>query len=873
MHDVEPRLAAALGGRYAIGRALGTGGMATVYLAEDLKHHRKVAVKVLRRDLAASLGAERFLREIEIAARLQHPHILPLLDSGDADGFLYYVMPYVDGESLRDRLSRERELPVADAARVLRDVVDALAYAHQQGVVHRDVKPENILLSGRHAVVADFGVAKAISDATASRALTTAGMALGTPAYMAPEQASADTNIDHRADIYAVGVVAFELLTGQPPFTGLTAQAVLAGHITRTPESVTALRPQVPLPVAELVRRCLEKRPADRWQRAEEMLPALEAVATTNSGGTTSAATPPASLPGRRRRMLTAALAAAVMLMVSTAGVVRYRATRPTESARRRVVVVVPPANRTGNAALDHLAAMAADWLSRGLLEIGEVQAVSAGTAMAVKSGLSAQPGVSSGALSRRVATETGAGLMVSGAYYPTGDSIRFQLQLSDVATDRLIASIDPVTVPVRDPMPGLDVLRRRVAGAVAQSVDPKSEGRATMFNPPPSYEAYRFLTESMQAFNSLELGDAERLVRRALAVDSTYQSARASLSLILLNEGRDRETDSLLHIIESDQSRLTRTERLTIEWQRAVLNGDHQASYRSAQEMVSVDPSMLWLWILSFETARLNRPAEALALLARVDPRNVQMDRNWPFWITVTDAHHMLKQHDGELTAARAARAQYPTVLSTLSFEAIALAALDRAPEVERLLDQSVDLPPKQATTLGEVVVDVGLEFSAHGDSAAAHRANARAISWYDALPREQQGAERRLYAEALYAGGRWLDARRVLDDACRATPMDVACLGMSGTIAARLGERDRAHQIGEQLADLQFYPPKQEGDALLRRSYIAAALGERDLAVTLLRRAFAKGVSYSSALHRQPDLRLLQGYAPFEELLRPKG
>jgi len=194
--------------------------MATVYLAEDLKHHRKVAVKVLRPDLAAALGSERFLREIEIAAQLHHPHILPLYDSGESDGFLYYVMPYEKGQSLREKLVNEGELPVGAAVRLLRDVVDALAHAHALGVVHRDIKPENIMISGNHALVTDFGVAKAVSDATGREQLTTAGVALDTPAYLAPEQAVADPHIDHRADVYAVGVLAYELLTGQPPFTG-----------------------------------------------------------------------------------------------------------------------------------------------------------------------------------------------------------------------------------------------------------------------------------------------------------------------------------------------------------------------------------------------------------------------------------------------------------------------------------------------------------------------------------------------------------------------------------------------------------------------------------------------------------------------------
>jgi eukaryotic-like serine/threonine-protein kinase len=316
MHEDVSRLVTALADRYLIGRQLGAGGMATVYLAEDVRHHRQVAVKVLRSDLTATLGAERFLREIEIAARLQHPHILPLLDSGEAGGFLFYVMPYVEGESLRDKLAREHELPVADAIRILHDVVDALSYAHQRGVVHRDVKPENILLSGRHAVVADFGIAKAVSEATGAHGLTTVGVALGTPAYMAPEQATADASTDSRADIYAVGVVAFELLAGRPPFQGLTPQAVLAAHVTRAPEQVTELRPQVPPALAILVMRCLEKRPADRWQRADEMLPVLEAVLTPSGGMAPAAANVGKGAAGAGKRKAIVASSAAVLLAV-----------------------------------------------------------------------------------------------------------------------------------------------------------------------------------------------------------------------------------------------------------------------------------------------------------------------------------------------------------------------------------------------------------------------------------------------------------------------------------------------------------------------------------------------------------------------------
>jgi Tol biopolymer transport system component len=294
-------LKAALTGRYTIIRELGSGGMATVYLADDERHHRKVALKVLRPEIAASLGSERFFREIEVAARLQHPHILPLLDSGRGEHFLYYVMPYVAGESLRERLDREGELPVHDSIKILREVVDALAAAHGEGVVHRDIKPDNVMLSGRHALVTDFGVAKAVSEATGRQQITTAGVALGTPSYMAPEQAVADPHLDHRVDIYAVGVLGYEMLTGHVPFEGRGPQEVLAAHVTQAPLPVTDRRPAVPPALGAVIMKCLEKRPADRWQSAEELLGQLDALATPSAGITPTQTRPVPAHPTRRR--------------------------------------------------------------------------------------------------------------------------------------------------------------------------------------------------------------------------------------------------------------------------------------------------------------------------------------------------------------------------------------------------------------------------------------------------------------------------------------------------------------------------------------------------------------------------------------------
>ncbi len=292
MTGVSDRLSAALADRYAVERELGAGGMATVYLAEDLRHHRQVALKVLKPEIAATLGAGRFAREIEVAARLQHPNILPLLDSGEADGFFFYVMPFVEGESLRERLARGGELPIPDAVRILMEVADALSEAHAHGVVHRDIKPDNVMLSGRHALVTDFGVAKAVTEATGHQMLTSTGVALGTPAYMAPEQATADKHQDHRVDIYALGVLGYELLTGRAPYSATTAQEMLAAHVTAAPEPLEKYRPSVPPALAAMVLKCLAKKPADRWQTAEELLQHLEPLATP-SGETTPTQTRP----------------------------------------------------------------------------------------------------------------------------------------------------------------------------------------------------------------------------------------------------------------------------------------------------------------------------------------------------------------------------------------------------------------------------------------------------------------------------------------------------------------------------------------------------------------------------------------------------
>jgi Tol biopolymer transport system component len=342
----QERLASALADRYRIEREIGSGGMATVYLAMDIRHDRHVALKVLRPELSAIVGADRFLAEIKTTANLQHPHILSLFDSGEAGGLVYYVMPFVDGESLRDRLERDRQLPVDEAVRIAREVADALEYAHQHRIVHRDIKPENILLHGGHALVADFGIALAASRSEGSTRMTETGMSLGTPNYMAPEQAMGDREITPRADVYALGVTLYEMLTGEPPFTGNTPQAIVARVLTEHPRSITTQRHTVPPHIEQAVLAALEKLPADRFATAKEFADALGG--TTGSIPRTRGGT--AVLPVARRRPVWVAPVMGGMLLAAGLLAGWLIAPRPAPVPPARFAIQLPEGQELGNA-------------------------------------------------------------------------------------------------------------------------------------------------------------------------------------------------------------------------------------------------------------------------------------------------------------------------------------------------------------------------------------------------------------------------------------------------------------------------------------------------------------------------------------------
>ncbi len=541
MEDLLERLKAALAGRYAIEREIGSGGMATVYLAEDLKHHRQVALKVLRPELAAALGPERFLREIEIAAQLHHPHILPLYDSGEAHGFLYYVMPYVEGESLRDRLEREKQLAIDDALQAAREVADALSYAHSRGVIHRDIKPENILLESGHAVVADFGIARAIDQAGGEK-LTGTGLTLGTPAYMSPEQAAGSKDLDGRSDLYSLGCVLYEMLAGQAPFMGPTVESMIHQHLTVEAPNITGVRPAVPAHVAATLERALSKTPADRFSPVALFAEALE---PRGSVALTSASAAPVQRRFSWERMT---LLAILVVVVAAGGFVAARrllaptAAGTTDAPR----IVVLPFENLGAAEDEYFADGITDEITARLAALSSLSVISRQSAMQYK-GLN--PSMA------EVGEELDVQYVLEGTirWSRDGESNRVRV------TPQLIKVDDDAHVWAKvfdEDLVEVFVVQSAIAGQVAHELgvvlDPVASRTLTKV-PTSNLEAYDFYLRAKvyedQSYGEAGIQVGANLCRRAIDLDPGFMEAYALLAHLHLGMywfGYDRSLDRI---------------------------------------------------------------------------------------------------------------------------------------------------------------------------------------------------------------------------------------------------------------------------------------------------------------------------------------
>ncbi len=525
MPDLKDQLQRTLGSNYTLERELGGGGMSRVFLAEELSLGRKVVVKVLPPELAATVNVERFRREIQLAAKLQHPHIVPVLAAGISEGLPYYTMPFIEGESLRARLARSGELPIQEAAKILRDVLSALSYAHEHGVVHRDIKPDNVLLTGHHAVVADFGVAKALNAATnPGSSLTSLGVALGTPAYMSPEQAAADPTTDHRADLYAVGAMAYEMLTGHQVFSARAPQAMLAAHAVEKPEPIDKRRPSVPPAMSSLTMRALEKHAADRPQSAGEMLADLEA-AVTPSGATPPTGFTPATRSMRWSKPLIVGGAAAALAFLA-GGAVAWQRSRQSGVAGTppsRSIAVLPFANMSGDPQNDYLGDGLSEELIGGLSQLSGLQVAARSSSFAFK-------GKNEDV--RSIGGKLGVGSVLNGSVRKAGNKLRVSVQLTNVSTGYNLWS-DTYDREMRDVFAVEDEISHAIVGALAVRLAGTQAKGQIVEQTTTDPEAYDLYLKGRYAWNQrgTHLFEAEQFFKRAIARDSSFALAWSGLS------------------------------------------------------------------------------------------------------------------------------------------------------------------------------------------------------------------------------------------------------------------------------------------------------------------------------------------------------
>ena len=592
--NVPAQLAAALSDRYRLERELGRGGMATVYLAEDLKHHRKVAVKVLHPELTAVLGAERFLREIEIAARLDHPHILPLYDSGEAAGFLFYVMPYVEGESLRDRLEREKQLPLEDALQIAREVADALAYAHRQDIVHRDIKPENIMLGGGHARVTDFGIARAMSAAGTAR-LTQTGLAIGTPVYMSPEQAAGTSDIDGRSDLYSLACVLYEMLAGHPPFTG-SVESIVRQHLIVDAPAITTLRPAVPPSVAAALARALSKTPADRFSPVGNFAEALRPSGDTGTSAASAASVVEAALaPARRRTRQRATIAAAVVVLAIGGARLLHLGPWNTLISRglladRERVVLADFENRTADSTAGAtVTELMRIGLSRSkavsLVDPGQVGRILAMMERDASKGLPAATAV-------EVAERDGIRAVISGELVSVGKQTVLTARLATVSGSVLAAETE--TAASADDITGaVDRLSTRLREKFGETLSRGEATRPLDKVTTGSIKALRVFSQGLEALNQGDQARALQLTEQALVIDTNFAMAYRKLAVMLNNEGenRARAVWAATKAYEN-RDRLTERERyLVVASYHSVVTGDVDQQISAYRTLLDLYP------------------------------------------------------------------------------------------------------------------------------------------------------------------------------------------------------------------------------------------------------------------------------------------
>ena len=693
MSDTMERLRAAVADRYAVEGTLGAGGMATVYRATDVRHKREVAIKVLHADVAASVGTERFAREIEIVAGLHHPHILPLYDSGEADGFFYYVMPLADGESLRDRLEREKRLPARDAVRIAREVADALEYAHNRGVVHRDIKPENILLEGGHALVTDFGIARVIGSGSAQPRLTATGLSIGTPLYMSPEQLAGEQHVDARSDIYALSCVLYEMIVGEPPLAGPTAHAIAARRLSELPTVRRRAHSDVPAALEQALLKGLAPAADDRWTTAAQFSAALDA-ATTKAGWSRS------RVRSRWQRPARIVIAAAAVLAAVAFGARVWLTRAPAAEGPQRIAVL--PFDNLGSSDEAYFADGMSDEVRSRLTEVPGITVIGRASSVPYR-GTAERP--------RDIGRELNVGWLLTGTVRwekrPDGTSIVHVNPELIRIRDAAAAWSKPIDAPLTD----VFQVQARIAAQVAQSLDvvlTSADQQRLSQRPTANLAAYdawlrgEELSDRLGSVDPATMRRAAGLYERAVQIDSTFALAWARFAAALALHHTYNPADSTE--VQRANAASKRALRLAPNLAAAhvaagmvatLIGSDYAGAlveFEAARRLLPAGPDADLLSSIGLTEQFLDRWEQSAADLRdaqRLDPRSI------PTYIRLTRALLYLRRYDEGQRVLDSALALAPSnqvLLNNAEQFELARGQLDSARMVIRNAPPSVD-------------------------------------------------------------------------------------------------------------------------------------------------------------------------------------
>jgi TolB-like protein len=844
-------------GAFRIERELEGGGMSRVFVAIDRELGRRIVVKVLPPELLTDLSLERFRREIRIAANLQHPNIVPVLSAGQTAALTYYTMPHVAGETLRQRLARAAVsgsplLPLDEVVRILREVVRALAYAHGHGVVHRDIKPENILLADDAVVVTDFGVAKALTAARfggTAVAITETGGFVGTPAYMAPEQAAGDPAVDHRADIYSFGVLAYEMLTGAPPFRGRTAGEMVLAHASATPAPVDTVRRDVPPPLSGAVMRCLAKTPAERPQRAIQLRDLLDSIGPGR--GMWGA--------GRIRRHLPIAAVFVVAVLLAGARAITSAhpaesrwiamlATRPPTMLRTNRYVVKPFTNLTGDPRLDLLGDEAADFIGDALqlrvagIEVVDWRATQAGIAVVDRIPWFMRPFRSK---ERALAYESGAGMLITGRIYRDAELLRLHTEMTDVVTHRKLQTIQELTGRASDPRGLIRAAQTRIVGAVGLLSDATVTNPPGSYSDPPSLEGYAEMREGMRAYFRGD-GSMYAHFHAAERMDPMWVTPTLFVAYIDGWNERPEELARDLQRARGLTERMTTAEVAFFEYVEAMDAGDLSGMLRAASAFMTGVPGSSDAPLLVSSTALgLHDTATAAAALARADPDRGLNIVGAYYWLSRIGLEKERDDAAAVLSVALEAERRFPRWVQFRAYHVRQLIAGGSSPtEIDDVI-AGARLPQRDTLTAQMVVAGhAATALLMAGRLGDAERIAARWMPIAMAVRDDTTHWARDGAASLLVAALQWKQLAALPDDrVTRGSRAWVDRVSYAAVGKVHLGDSAGARRA-DALLQAEPVPHLDFGRRELARARIAAHLGERERAIGLLRESIERGI-----------------------------